>query len=162
MPWIKPVKQQHMKEIRGEDEPSSLFDRLIANDPGLYEAFLPLQQAVKNTDLPDDLREAVITFVSMKNGCRYCTKSHASLLEGHTGVEGVEEWLDDYEASSMSEQWKAVLHYAERLTAKPVEVDQDSVNRLKKAGFSVREIAVINHTVAYTSYTNQLSMGLGL
>ncbi|MYL36690.1 carboxymuconolactone decarboxylase family protein [Halobacillus litoralis] len=162
MPWIKPVKQQHTKEIKGEEGPSSLFDRLIANEPDLYTAFRPLQKAVKETNLPEDLREAVITFVSMKNGCRYCTESHAALLKELTGVEHVEEWLEDFEASSMSEQWKAVLEYAGRLTAKPVQVDKESVDRLKEAGFDAREIAVINHTVAYTSYTNQLSMGLGL
>ncbi|KGX92480.1 hypothetical protein N781_16230 [Pontibacillus halophilus JSM 076056 = DSM 19796] len=165
MPWIKPVKQKEMKELQingNIPEPSPLFDRLLANDPSIYEAFLPLQKAIKETDLPDDLREAVITFVSMKNGCQYCTESHSKLLQDYVNVNDVKEWLQDYPQSTMSEEWKAVLSYADKLIAKPVEVTKEDVERLSESGYTPKQISQINQTVAYTSYTNQLSIGLGL
>ncbi|GEN53399.1 carboxymuconolactone decarboxylase family protein [Halobacillus faecis] len=165
MPWIKPVKQKDMKELNVQNtipNPAPLFDRLLANNEKLYEAFLPLQKAMKETDIPDDLREAVITFVSMKNGCKYCTASHSKLLEELVDQEDVLNWLSHYKESDMSEEWKAVLTYAERLIAKPVEVTKEDVERLKKQGYDEEKIAALNQIVAYTSYTNQLSMGVGL
>ncbi|WP_226581687.1 carboxymuconolactone decarboxylase family protein [Halobacillus litoralis] len=165
MTWIRPIKQKKMKEldIRSDvPQPATLFDRLLANDPSTYEAFLPLQKAVKNTSLSEGLREAVITFVSMKNGCQYCTKSHAQLLEAHIERQDVLQWLQDYSSSTMSDEWKAALIYAERLTAKPVEVSKEDVERLIKQGFDEQQIMELNQTIAYTSYTNQISIGLGL
>lgn len=165
MPWIKPVKQKEMKELNVQHNmpnPAPLFDRLLANDEKLYEAFLPLQKAIKETDFPDNLREAVITFVSMKNGCKYCTDSHSKLLEELVDQEDVLNWLKNYKESEMSEEWKAVLTYAERLIAKPVEVTKEDVERLKEHGYDAQKMSALNQIVAYTSYTNQLSMGLGL
>ncbi|MBN9654639.1 carboxymuconolactone decarboxylase family protein [Halobacillus sp. GSS1] len=165
MPWIKPVKQKEMKELNVQSHaphPAPLFDRLLAHDEKLYEAFLPLQKAIKETNMPDDLREAVITFVSMKNGCKYCTDSHSKLLKELVDKEDVLGWLSNYKESGMNEEWKAVLMYAEHLIDKPVKVTKADVERLKEHGYDAQNIAALNQTVAYTSYTNQLSMGLGL
>lgn len=165
MPWIKPVRQKEMKNLDIKEEvpvPSSLFDRLIANEEKLYDVFLPLQRAIKGVDMPNDLREAIITFVSMRNGCRYCTKSHSEILKEYVDQENVLEWLDGFRESSMDEEWKAVLTYADHLISKPVQVSKNDVERLKDQGYDDRKIAQLNQVVAYTSYTNQLSIGLGL
>ncbi|MCA0985333.1 peroxidase-related enzyme [Halobacillus yeomjeoni] len=165
MPWIKPMKQSAMKEMQTKNQspdPAPLFNRLLANDPELYDAFLPLQEAIKGTSLSEELRETVITFVSMKNGCEYCTKSHKELLENLIGREDTLQWLENYEESDMEEEWKAVLNYADKLIAKPVKVTKGDVQRLKDFGYDEKAIVQLNQTIAYTSYTNQLSMGLGL
>lgn len=165
MPWIKPVKQSEMKKLMADPEsqgPVPLFNRLLANDAELYDAFLPLQEAIQTTPLGDDLREAVITFVSMKNGCKFCTESHRKLLENHIDESDVLEWLNHYADSDMDETWKAVLSYADRLVAKPVQVTKEDIQRLKDCGYDQKQIVQLNQTIAYTSYTNQLSMGLGL
>lgn len=165
MPWIKPVKQKEMKKMNVEGNipnPAPLFDRLLANDERLYEAFLPLQKAIKDTGIADDLKEAVITFVSMKNGCNYCTASHSKLLAEYVDREDVLKWLENYPSSDMSDEWKAVLTYADRLIVKPVKVTKEDVMRLEDYGYNEQRLAQLNQVVAYTSYTNQLSMGLGL
>ncbi|RWZ58835.1 hypothetical protein EQV77_07705 [Halobacillus fulvus] len=161
MPWIKPVKQKEMKQLN-DGAAATVFDRLLANEPDTYQAFLPLQKAIKETSLSDELRELVITFVSMKNGCEYCTESHSKVLGGLVDQPNLLEWLESYRESDMKEEWKAVLNYAEKLTAKPVEVTKEDIERLKAGGYDTKEIVEINQTIAYTSYTNQLSIGLGL
>ncbi|MGI8313529.1 carboxymuconolactone decarboxylase family protein [Halobacillus mangrovi] len=165
MPWIKPVKQKEMKELdinNKKDGPLSIFDRMLANAPDLYEAFIPLQKAIVKTSISDDLREAIITFVSMKNGCEFCTTSHKEVLAGYTDQLDVLDWLENYSENDMSKEWKAALQYSERLIAKPVEVTRDDIKSLDVCGYSSRQIAELNQIVAYTSYTNQLSIGLGL
>ncbi|MBA2175109.1 hypothetical protein H0266_09410 [Halobacillus locisalis] len=161
MPWVKPIKQKEMKEY-SNGEAVGVFDRLLANDPDTYQSFLPLQKAVKRTDLSEDLREAIITFVSMKNGCKFCTKSHSEILATYVDEPDLLGWLKEYERSDMNDVWKAVLTYADHLVSKPVKVTKEDIVRLKDTGFDEKGIVEINQTIAYTSYTNQLSMGLGL
>ncbi|WP_079477792.1 carboxymuconolactone decarboxylase family protein [Halobacillus salinus] len=161
MPWVKPIRQHQFKN-QFEGQAATVFDRLLANAPDIYESFVPLQQSIKQTSLPNDLREAIITFVSMKNGCEYCTKSHVELLRSYIEEEDLLTWLEHYKDSNMQEEWKAVLQYAERLIAKPVQVTKEDMVRLKEFGYSSEQLVEINQTVAYTSYTNQLSIGLGL
>lgn len=161
MPWVKPMKQKNMKEY-SNGEAVGVFDRLLANDPNTYQSFLPLQKAIKQTSLPEDLREAIITFVSVKNGCEFCTKSHSEALATYVDEPDLLGWLTAYEGSDMSDEWKAVLTYADHLVAKPVKATKEDIVRLKDLGFDEKGIVEINQTIAYTSYTNQLSMGLGL
>lgn len=165
MPWIKPVKQKDMKELDINNKKEGLlplFDRLLANAPDLYEAFTPLQKAIVKTSISDDLREGIITFVSMKNGCEFCTYSHKEALEDYIDQLNVLNWLENYSENDMSKEWKAALQYAERLIAKPVEVTREDIKYLEACGFSSKQIAELNQIVAYTSYTNQLSIGLGI
>ncbi|ARI75918.1 hypothetical protein HM131_03335 [Halobacillus mangrovi] len=165
MPWIKPVKQKDIKELdicNKKEGPLPLFDRMLANAPDLYEAFIPLQKAIVRTSISDDLREAMITFVSMKNGCEFCTNSHKEALEGYIDQLDVLNWLESYTENDMSEEWKAALRYAERLITKPAEVTKEDVKSLEACGYTTKEIAELNQIIAYTSYTNQLSIGLGL
>ncbi|MCA0971174.1 peroxidase-related enzyme [Halobacillus litoralis] len=161
MAWVKPVRLTNYKDTY-EGKSATVFDRLLANHQGTYESFLPLQRAIKETSLQEDLREVIITFVSMKNGCEYCTKSHSEILKDLVNQTDILDWLSNYQHSDMSDEWKAVLTYADRLVAKPVQVTKEDVIRLKDLGFSEEEVVEINQTVAYTSYTNQLSIGLGL
>lgn len=165
MPWIKPVKQQDLKKqpiYDNLEQPVPIFNRLIANSPEILEGFLPLQNAIKETFLSDLEREAIVTYVSFKNGCEYCTKGHSSILEDITGDDEVLEKLKDYQQSDWEENLKAMLTYAEKLISKPATVSKSDIEALKEHGYSEKEITEINHVVAYTSFTNQISIGLGL
>lgn len=161
MPFIKPTRQAVMKQLTG-GETASVFDRLLANDPDTYESFLPLQKAIKQTSISDELREAVITFVSMKNGCEYCTNSHAEVLGNYLDKDDVLPWLADYSNSSMNKDWQTVLTYAEHLISKPVSVTKEDIEGLRSYGYDEKKIVELVQVIAYTSYTNQLSIGLGL
>ncbi|MCD5323599.1 MULTISPECIES: peroxidase-related enzyme [Pontibacillus] len=165
MPWIKPAKQTEIREheaLKNMEQPMPLFNRLIANSPSLLEAFSPIQQAVKETFLTEIQRESLITFVSMRNGCDYCTKSHGQLLEELTDDEDILSKLSGFEEGYFDESLTRMLRYALKLTAKPVQVNKEDVLALKEIGLSETQIVEVNHVIAYTSYTNQISIGLGL
>jgi uncharacterized peroxidase-related enzyme len=165
MPWINPVKQAEMKEQEIYNElkhPVDVFTRLLANSPELLKAFVHLQKAVKSVSFSDELREMVITFVSLRNGCEYCTKSHSLLLQEITGDTEILNKLDQYETADFSDEMKSILRYAEKLISKPVKVEKDDIEAIKQLGYSPQQIVELNQLVAYTSYTNQISIGLGL
>ncbi|MFY0545838.1 carboxymuconolactone decarboxylase family protein [Brevibacillus sp. H7] len=165
MTWIKPLKQAEIKELEIYDElkqPVDVFMRLLANDPELLKAFVPLQRAVKSAPFPEVIKEIVITFVSLRNGCQYCTKSHGLLLKELTADEDILAKLDQYESANFSEEIKTILRYAEKLTAKPVQVRQEDLEAIKQFGYNDKQIFQLNQLIAYTSYTNQISIGLGL
>ncbi|QHE52988.1 peroxidase-related enzyme [Pontibacillus sp. HMF3514] len=165
MPWIKPVKQQNLKEYKIYEElekPVPIFNRMVAHSPDILEAFIPLQNAVKNTFLSDDYREAIITYVSIKNGCEFCTKSHATVLGELIGESEVVKKLTNYQSEDWDEKLKSILNYAEKLTSKPVSVTKEDITQMQSHGYREKEIFEINQVVAYTTYTNQMSVGLGL
>lgn len=165
MPWIKPAKQTEIKQMEAFshlEQPLPLFNRLIAKSPSLLEAFTPVQQAVKETFLTEVQRETLITFVSMHNGCEFCKKSHSQLLIELTGDKDILLKLSSFEEGYFDQRITLMLHYAQKLIAKPVQVEKEDVEALRNIGLSDKEIVEVNHVIAYTSYTNQISIGLGL
>ncbi|MFC0524357.1 peroxidase-related enzyme [Pontibacillus salicampi] len=160
MPWIKPKKQNDVKKQNGE--PLPLFNRLIANSETMYSAFAPLQTAISHTFLSDFEKEAIITYVSMKNGCTYCTKSHGTLFSQLSGEEDAEYKLQNFASMDWPASLKCMLYYADKLTDRPASVEKEDIEQLRAFGYSEEQIVEINHVIAYTTYTNQISMGLGL
>ncbi|WP_347551976.1 hypothetical protein ABFG93_07520 [Pseudalkalibacillus hwajinpoensis] len=57
---------------------------------------------------------------------------------------------------------KDILSYAEKLVKSPAELSKEDVQKLRDNGYTEKEIVDINQLIAYTSYTNQISIGLGL
>ncbi|KGP90527.1 hypothetical protein N780_05055 [Pontibacillus chungwhensis BH030062] len=165
MPWIKPAKQAEVKQIealKDLEQPLPLFNRLIAKSPSLLEAFTPVQRAVKETFLTDIQRETLITYVSMQNGCEFCKDSHSQLLIELTGDGDILSKLSSFEEGHFDQPLTLMLRYASKLVVKPVQVKKEDVEALQDAGLSDKEIVELNHVIAYTSYTNQISIGLGL
>ncbi|RNA68657.1 carboxymuconolactone decarboxylase family protein [Alteribacter keqinensis] len=164
MPWIKPVKQTEIKKMKVYDQlepPVSVFHRLMAHTPDLLTNFTPLQQAVKQVGVGEVLREMIITYVSARNWCDYCTKSHKELLVKLTDEDTADNLVAD-NLEQFDTKVKAVLTYARKLTVNRNELRLKDIENLMKEGFSEQDIVEINHLIAYTSYTNQLSIGLGL
>lgn len=69
---------------------------------------------------------------------------------------------EDYEKAPISEAEKAMLRYAEILTAQPWNVQEEDVEELKSLGFTDRDILDINQVVAYFNYVNRIASGLGV
>lgn len=166
MPWIKPAKQSELKEmpIYNElEQPVPVFNRLIAKSPEIFSAFMPLAAAVKNGVLNEVETETVVVFVSKLNGCNFCYEGHSKLLKEISGNDEIVGELESYYSSeSFPPHVKSILNYAEKLVTTPVDLKKEDVEKLKEHGYSEKEIVEINQLIAYTSYTNQTSIGLGL
>lgn len=166
MPWIKPAKQSDIKKIelyKDLDHPVPVFNRLIAKSPDIFSAFMPLAEAVKAGVLNQFETEAVVVFVSKLNGCEFCYTGHGKLLKEISGNDAILEELERYKsANAFEEHLKSILSYAEKLVTNPKSLEKADLEKLKEHGYSEKEIVEINQLIAYTSYTNQTSIGLGL
>lgn len=69
---------------------------------------------------------------------------------------------EDYEKAPIREAEKAMLRYAEILTAQPWNVQEEDVEELKSLGFTDRDILDINQVIAYFNYVNRIASGLGV
>jgi uncharacterized peroxidase-related enzyme len=166
MPWIKPAKQSDIKELaiyKDLEHPVPVFNRLIAKSPDIFSTFMPLAAAVKAGVLNEFETEAVVVFVSQLNGCEFCYTGHGNLLKEISGDESILEELKKYKSSNAFESHlKSILSYAEKLVTNPKSLEKTDLEKLKEHGYSEKEIVEINQLIAYTSYTNQTSIGLGL
>jgi uncharacterized peroxidase-related enzyme len=68
----------------------------------------------------------------------------------------------DYRTADLSQQDRAMLDYAVKLTACPRAVDVRDVDALRAVGFDDTGILDICQVVSYYNYVNRLADGLGV
>jgi len=69
---------------------------------------------------------------------------------------------DDWRSAPLSDQRRAMLDYAVKLTLAPATVTADDVDGLRAAGFSDRDVLDIVEVTAYYAYANRIADGLGI
>ncbi|MGD2043488.1 MAG: peroxidase-related enzyme [Acidimicrobiia bacterium] len=68
----------------------------------------------------------------------------------------------DFETAGISEQRKAMLRYALKLTLTPAEMVEGDVAKLRDEGFTDTDILHIAEVTAYYAYANRIADGLGI
>ncbi|MGH9745718.1 MAG: carboxymuconolactone decarboxylase family protein [Candidatus Acidiferrales bacterium] len=108
-------------------------------------------------------KEQIGVVVSGINASSYCLVIHMELLQ-RLGVEKslARKLVNDYENAAAPEKLKSLFRFADKLTRKPVEIEDEDVQALKKAGWDEAAIRETVLTVAYFNYVNRVSLGLGL
>lgn len=69
---------------------------------------------------------------------------------------------EDYRAAQLSDRERAILDYADKLTRRPWEMQEEDLDPLRAAGLSDEGILDANVTVAYFAYVNRIADGLGV
>ena len=132
--------------------------------PPVIEGQLQLNAAVMSDGaLTKAEKEQIGVVVSGINSSSYCLVIHMELLQ-RLGVEKslARKLVNDYEKSSVPEKVKALFRFADKLTRKPVEIEEEDISALKAAGWDEAAIRETVLTVAYFNYVNRVSLGLGL
>ena len=70
--------------------------------------------------------------------------------------------VKDYRTSNISDQDRAMLDYAVKLTLVPAKITESDVQGLRKAGFDDRAILDICQVTAYFNFVNRMALGLGV
>jgi uncharacterized peroxidase-related enzyme len=70
--------------------------------------------------------------------------------------------VNDYENAAVPDKMKALFRFADKLTRKPVEIEEEDISALKTAGWDDAAVRETVLTVAYFNYVNRVSLGLGL
>ena len=68
----------------------------------------------------------------------------------------------DYRQASLTEQERAMLDYAAKLTRSPAQVTPDDLAQLRRTGFEDRAILQINLIASFFNYINRVADGLGV
>ena len=132
--------------------------------PQAIEGQLQLSAAVMNDGaLTKTEKEQIGVVVSGINASSYCLVIHMELLR-RLGVEKslARKLVNDYENAAVPDKVKALFRFADKLTRKPVEIEEEDISALKAAGWDEAAIRETVLTVAYFNYVNRVSLGLGL
>ena len=90
--------------------------------------------------------------------------NHGALLRQVSDLEkqDVVQIGEDYTASRLDEQDKAMLAFAEKINETPERLCKADIERLRAVGFSDENILDIIASVAYRNFSNRLNIALGL
>lgn len=172
MPYVSEIEETQadprLREIyRGIEQHFGFlphYFRALGAMPDAIEGQLTLNGAImRDGALTTVVKEQIGVMVSGINGSSYCMFIHMELLQRF----GVEKALarklsTDFENAPVDPKLKALLRYADKLTRKPFDIDDDDVAAVKKAGWDDAAVRETVLTVAYFNYVNRVSLGLGL
>src|SRR5580704_2470706 len=172
MPYVNEIEETqanpHLRGIYGNIEQSMGFlphyFKALGAMPQAIEGQLQLGSAVMSDGaLSKAEKEQIGVVVSGINSSSYCIVIHMELLE-RLGVEKslARKLVNDYENAAVPDKMKALFRFADKLTRKPVEIEEEDISALKAAGWDDAAVRETVLTVAYFNYVNRVSLGLGL
>jgi len=168
MPHVKPLKiaeapaksQPILKAIEEKFGKSMNIFSTAAYQPDVLGGMTQINDGIRN-DLPDKFRELAYFKSSQINKCDYCSHYHKQAAD-KAGITAAQlEAIDSYQSSNtFDEQEKAVLSYAEQLTAQ-ARVDKTTVMKLKEF-LNDKQLVSLAGTVALANFTNRFNHGLDI
>ena len=132
--------------------------------PQAIQAQLAMNAAImRDGALPLAVKEQVGVVVSGINSSSYCIAFHMEVLR-QLGVEKAmaRKLSTNYENASVDEKVKALFRFADKLTRKPLDIEESDAEALRAAGWDDAAIRETVLTVAYFNFINRVSFGLGL
>ncbi len=103
-------------------------------------------------------REMIAVTVSAINHCHYCLTSHgAAVRQRASDPEMGELMVQNYRAASLPPRQKAMLDFAARLTEEPDKIEEADRARLRKAGFTDRDIWDIAAVASFYNMSNRMA-----
>jgi uncharacterized peroxidase-related enzyme len=103
-------------------------------------------------------REMIAVAVSAHNRCYYCLVAHGAAVRQLSGDPVLGELMVmNYRAARLSKRHRAMLDFAVKLSAEPWAVEEEDRARLRKAGFSDRDIWDIAAVAGFFNMSNRVA-----
>jgi uncharacterized peroxidase-related enzyme len=103
-------------------------------------------------------REMIAVVVSSANRCYYCLTAHGQAVREMSGDPSLGEALVmNYRVARIPRRQRAILDFAHQLTVDPTADAAPARERLRKAGFSDRDLWDIISVTAFFNMTNRLA-----
>ena len=133
--------------------------KAFAFDNDKLQAFVDYrQQLVQNAANLSKLEiEMIATVVSSQNRCFYCITAHGNAVRQFGGPVLGEMMVMNYRAARLDKRQRAMLDFAVKLTVQPWEIEEEDRARLRRAGFTDRDIWDIASVAAFYNMTNRLA-----
>jgi len=133
--------------------------KAFAFDDGKLQAFVDYRhQLVQSAETLSKLEiEMIATVVSSQNRCFYCITAHGNGVRQLGDPVLGEMMVQNYRAARLPKRQRAMLDFAVKLTVTPWEVEEEDREKLRRAGFSDRDIWDIAAVAAFYNMTNRLA-----
>jgi len=103
-------------------------------------------------------REMIAVAVSAHNRCYYCLVAHGAAVRQLSADPVLGELMVmNYRAARLSKRHRAMLDFAVKLSAEPWTVEEDDRARLRKAGFTERDIWDIAAVAGFFNMSNRVA-----
>lgn len=103
-------------------------------------------------------REMIAVAVSSQNRCYYCLTAHGAAVRQYSGNPLLGEHLVmNYRVARLSKRQRAMLDFAVKLTASPWAVEEGDRERLRRAGFTDRDIWDISAVAGFFNMSNRVA-----
>jgi len=103
-------------------------------------------------------REMIAVAVSSQNRCYYCLTAHGAAVRQYSGNPLLGEHLVmNYRVARLNKRQRAMLDFAVKLTASPWTVEEGDRERLRRVGFSDRDIWDISAVAGFFNMSNRVA-----
>lgn len=172
MPFVDEIDQAEatpqLREIYAQIEKGfggvPHFFKALGPMPEVIDSQLRMTDAImRDGALSASLKEQLAVVVSGINSSSYCIAIHMELLQKY-GIEKADarKFATNYMNAPVDAKTKVLFRFADKLTRKPLDIDQPDVDEVLAAGWSQAALREAVLTVAFFNYINRVSFGLGL
>jgi uncharacterized peroxidase-related enzyme len=103
-------------------------------------------------------REMIAVAVSSQNRCYYCLTAHGAAVRQYSGNPLLGEHLVmNYRVARLNKRQRAMLDFAVKLTASPWSVEEGDRERLRRVGFTDRDIWDISAIAGFFNMSNRVA-----
>ena len=103
-------------------------------------------------------REMIAVAVSSQNRCYYCLTAHGAAVRQYSGNPLLgEQIVMNYRVARSGKRERAMLDFAVKLTSTPWAVEEADRERLRRAGFSDRDIWDISAVASFFNMSNRVA-----
>jgi uncharacterized peroxidase-related enzyme len=103
-------------------------------------------------------REMIAVAVSSHNRCYYCLTAHGASVRQYSRNPLLgEHMVMNYRVARLNKRQRAMLDFAVKLTTQPWNVEEPDRERLRRAGFSDRDIWDIAAVVGFFNMSNRVA-----
>ncbi len=103
-------------------------------------------------------REMIAVAVSSQNRCYYCLTAHGAAVRQYSGNPLLgEQIVMNYRVARLSRRQRAMLDFAVKLTVQPWNIEETDRERLRRAGFSDRNIWDIAAVAGFFNMSNRVA-----
>lgn len=132
--------------------------KVLANSPAALNAYLQFSTALTGGVLSAQLQDQVKLAVSEANSCDYCKAALCAIGSAH-GLTAA-DLLSARKAESPDPKTEAILQFASELVKDNGHVNNDAVQRARRAGASDAEIVETVAVVVNAFFTNYINNAL--
>jgi uncharacterized peroxidase-related enzyme len=134
--------------------------KAYAFDMGKLEAFVAMYNDLMlgPSGLSKLEREMIAVVVSSQNRCYYCLVAHGAAVRQISGDPVLGELMAmNYRAARLNKRQRVMLDFAVKLTSQPWQVGDDDRERLRRAGFTERDIWDVAAVAGFFNMSNRIA-----